>query len=223
MGFQDEIARIGDSFRGGSAEQRSRIGIVVIVLVIAALAIFGAVSAFGISESEGSDSLDTIIVEDAAPKAEEEMEGCVVYITGCVANPGVVDLDAHARLSEAIEAVGGFTEDADRTSINLAQEVVDGSHIHVPSIAESQDASQESVVESPSSQGGGSSSQGGKVNLNTASKTELMTLSGIGESKAAKIIQYREDKGSFASVDELAQVSGIGEKTVEALRDSVCV
>ena len=131
-----------------------------------------------------------------------------------------------ARIQDAVTAAGGFTEEADQLSVNLARVVTDGEQIVVGSLSADGAASNASAGASSSgSTANGSSnvSSNGKVNINTATSEQLCTLSGIGESTAAKIIAYRQQNGSFSSVEDLKNVSGIGDKKFAAIKDSITV
>lgn len=153
----------------------------------------------------------------------EEVQGksstIFVHVTGSVVTPGLYELGEGARVSQAIQAAGGFSEDALQDSVNLARELTDGEQVIVAS--QSTQAGTEDA--DGSSQTSSSGIVGGKVNLNLASIEELMTLDGVGEATAEKIIAYREEHGSFASIDELKEVSGIGEKKFEAVKDAITV
>lgn len=148
-----------------------------------------------------------------------------VHIAGEVSNPGMYELKHDARVSDAINAAGGFTENADQLSVNLARQVTDGEQIVVQAYIEAEPGTSEPIITSdsglPSSSNTGVLS--GKVNINTASASELITLDGVGESTAAKIIAYRQANGSFASIEEIKKVSGIGDKKYEAIKDRITV
>ena len=116
-------------------------------------------------------------------------------------------------------AAGGFTEDADESSCNLARVVEDGEHVIIGSIGDAASGS----FETGAAQVKASASGGGLVNLNTADAERLATLPGIGEATARKIIADREANGAFGSVDDLTRVSGIGQKKLEALEGLICV
>ena len=133
-----------------------------------------------------------------------------VYVCGNVANPGVYDMKEGSRVYEAIEAAGGIVGEIDVTHINMAQKLSDGQQITVTEDGLAQQASS-----------GGTSGGSAKVNINTASADELMTLSGIGESRAEAIIDYRTRYGNFESVDELMNISGIGEKMLAKIIDNI--
>ena len=149
----------------------------------------------------------------AEPSREAEAQICV-YVCGEVQNPGVYELDAQARIADAVEAAGGMTEEADESWLNLAEHVADGQKIQVFSREEAQ-----GLLEEQRQQESGS----GLVNLNTASKEELMTLTGIGASKAEDIISYREQNGSFSNIEELMQIPGIKEGVFRKIEDQITV
>lgn len=145
-----------------------------------------------------------------------------VHVTGEVESPGMYELSQGARVSDAIAAAGGFTEASDDQSINLARQISDGEQIVVGSIQNPANPSGEGIQDHQSLQGGSVSSEG-KVNLNTATAEELMSLDGVGEATAEKILAYRQEHGSFSSIEEIKEVSGIGDKKFEAMKDSLTV
>ena len=171
----------------------------------------------------------------ASDVGTEDIEPAVIYvdIEGAVADPGVKILPEGSRVFQAIEAAGGFLEEAAGLSVNQAELLQDGWQIYVPTQAEAE------ASKGPAGQNAGSRSMGmpadygvlddgspggqEKVNLNEASLEQLMTLSGIGEAKARAIISYREDHGLFGSETELMQVEGIKEGTFEKIKNQITV
>jgi competence protein ComEA len=147
-------------------------------------------------------------VVEAAPTGPAEL---VVAVSGEVREPGLVRLPPGARVADAIEAAGGLLPDADVDQLNLARKVADGELIAV------------GVPGVPADAGGAEPGSGAKVNLNTATLTELDTLPGIGPTLAQRILDYRAAHGQFGSVEELRQVSGIGDTRFAELRDLVTV
>jgi competence protein ComEA len=138
----------------------------------------------------------------------------IVDVAGEVEQPGVYEFAEGDRVIDAIERAGGQLPKADLSLLNLAAPLTDGTQILVPK------AGPPGVVVP----GGGTvGSSGGLININSASATELETLSGIGEVLAATIVEYREQNGPFTSVDDLMDVSGIGPATLEEIRDQVTV
>lgn len=152
-----------------------------------------------------------------------------VHVVGEVANPGLYEVDAGSRVQAAIDAAGGFTNEANQGSVNLAREIVDGEQIVVAS--KSASASGAAGAGSAGSVGAASSgssssasnASGGLVNINTADVAGLSSLSGIGEATAKKIIADREKNGPFKTTKDITRVSGIGDKKYEAIKDSITV
>ena len=142
----------------------------------------------------------------------------LVDVKGAVNKPGVYSLMLDDRVIDAITIAGGYTAEADSTYINHAQKLVDEMVIYVPKIGEDMSTEQMTTVSSPITSGQAST---GKVNLNTATEVELTTLPGIGPAKAKAILEYRAQKGRFKSIDDLKNVSGIGEKTFEKLKEYI--
>lgn len=150
-----------------------------------------------------------------------------VHVVGEVANPGLYEVDAGSRVQAAIDAAGGFTNDANQGSVNLAREIVDGEQIVVASknasAAGASGAGSAGTASSGTSGAGSSSAPGGLVNINTADIAGLSSLSGIGEATAKKIIADREKNGPFKTTKDITRVSGIGDKKYEAIKDSITV
>lgn len=134
-----------------------------------------------------------------------------VYVRGEVKNPGVYKLDVADRVHDAIEKAGGVLESGNASALDLARFLVDGETIYVPPTAAIENAAETQ-----------SDYFGAKININTATKEELMTLNGIGDSIAGRIIKYREQHGPFGDVGDLLNVSGIGQKKLEKIKDRVC-
>lgn len=144
------------------------------------------------------------------PSVENDVEETVMIdLKGEVKRPGVYELPQNARVKDAIKEAGGFTVEADEWSVNLAQKVMDEMVIFVPKKMDGMDA--ESL----------STSMEGKVRINYATQEEIETLNGIGPKKAQAIIQFREENGFFQTIDDLLQVQGIGEKTLEKIKDQI--
>ena len=146
-----------------------------------------------------------------------------VHVVGEVKNPGVYEMSLGDRVFHAIDKAGGATEDADLTSINLAEKLKDGEKIIVYSkemLNSNVDVSEKTASENQKMY---FKSQSNLININTASKEELETLPGIGEVLAQRIIDYRRTNGYFKSIEEIKEVSGIGEKKFEAIKDLITV
>jgi competence protein ComEA len=151
----------------------------------------------------------------------------VVYITGAVARPGVYTLPRLSRVSNAIDAAGGLSPDADQSSINLAARLIDGEKIAVPKVNQpvmgtpvptsqnKQPASTASSLATPSIEN--------PLNINTATAEEFDLLPGIGPTRAADIVAYRTQHGSFKTIDGIMQVSGIGQTTFDRIKNLIYV
>jgi len=153
--------------------------------------------------------------------------GLSVYVVGQVREPGVVSVAAGARVGDAVEAAGGATPKADLTAINLARKVADGEQILVPRPGEAAPAGTTSGSAGPSGPGEpggpGAGAGSGLVNLNSATEADLDELPGVGPVLAGRIIEWRDQNGPFASVEQLGEVSGIGDATLDKLRTLVTV
>ncbi|AEB81266.1 TPA: helix-hairpin-helix domain-containing protein [Streptococcus suis] len=158
--------------------------------------------------------------EEISTEVSEEPSQLVVDVKGAVDKPGLYTLEAGARVNDAVEAAGGLTSQADPKSINLAQKLSDEAVVYVASKDENISVVTSTTASSAMSPEEKSTSL---VNLNTATEADLQTISGIGAKRATDIIAYREANGGFKSVDDLNNVSGIGDKTMESIRPYVTV
>lgn len=148
-----------------------------------------------------------------------------VHICGEVKKEGVYRVDSNARIVDAIEAAGGLTNKAASYGINQAEQLKDGMQIYVPSKKEIEKLGGNGQILHPPSASAGSSesTQGSLININLASKEELMKIKGVGEAKAALIINYRETNGSFKNITDLMKIKGIKQKFFDKIKDSICV
>ena len=137
-----------------------------------------------------------------------------VYVCGQVASPGVYELPEESRIYEAVESAGGILEQGAAESVNLAEKASDGQRIYIPSKEEAAAMPAETPDEGSS---GGMNDE--RVNLNTADKEELMTLTGIGETRAEAILTFREENGSFHSPEDIMNVQGIKEGIYEKIKE----
>lgn len=189
--------------------------------VVSSSAVSGIASE--ISREEANEESETNA--NSAPN-----ETWYVDIKGAIKVPQIVPVTPGMRVHDVVEMAGGVTGEADQSRVNLAQLVTDQMVIYVPKVGEEVSPSTETLVadsqvteSAVSESSGDGTSDGDLVNINTADTTMLQTLSGIGEKRAADIINYRETNGLFETVDDLDQVSGIGEKTMEKLRPLITV
>ncbi|WP_245799257.1 ComEA family DNA-binding protein [Virgibacillus siamensis] len=147
---------------------------------------------------------------DSEAVQEETASTAVVDVKGAVKKPGVYEVRIDSRVNDVISLAGGFTKGADQSVVNLAQKVQDEMIIVVPKTGAQNTAAVQTVTGNTD-----------KIRINFASEEEMETLNGIGPSKAAAIIQYRDEFGPFKTVEDLLEVPGIGEKTLENLRESI--
>ncbi|SDC47369.1 competence protein ComEA [Priestia aryabhattai B8W22] len=170
---------------------------------------------------------DIIKAESSATKKEGESSDQVISsqdspfvmvdIKGAVQKPGVYQLPKDARVKDALAQAGGATKEADLRQLNLASKLQDEMAVYIPAAGEEIPPS--SPVSSISSSG--TSNDQPLVNINTANTDELQTLNGIGPSKASAIVSYREENGLFQTVEDLGQVSGIGDKSLEKIKAQI--
>ena len=163
------------------------------------------------SEEESSAEAESEIFS-AEPVVENEEQTVWVYVCGAVNHPGVYELPADARKADALNAAGGFTEDADKDAVNLAAYIEDADMLRIPHVGE---------VCEPEENGFEQTEMMRKVNINTASVSELMTLPGIGKSKAEAIAEYRKKAGGFSCTEDLMKVPGIKEGTFEGIKEQI--
>ena len=169
--------------------------------------------------------------------SSEEAKTLVVHICGAVSAPGVYELPAGSRIIDAVEAGGGFLPEADEACCNLAEEIVDGCQIYImtksESCADGQTEKKAGIQTSPDSDmqttdrnvrsNSAPALENGLVNLNTADVAALMTLPGIGESRAKAIISYREQHGAFAQIEDIMKISGIKQAAFSKIKDKITV
>lgn len=198
-------------------------GVVVLALLGIGAAVVGAVVTPGgqtieVAAVEGGSTSGGSAADDGLGRPSG-LEVVVLHVVGAVVDPGIVELPLGSRVVDAIAAAGGPTDDADLAGVNLARTLVDGEQLRVPQVGELPPAG------SGGAGGAGSTGVGadGRVNINTADVAALETLPGVGPAIASRIVAWREENGPFRSVDELGAVSGIGEKTLDGMRDQATV
>lgn len=156
--------------------------------------------------------------EAVTPDLIEEPAFCCVYVCGAVNTPGVYTVPEDARICDAIDAAGGFTEAAAEESVNLAEHIKDEQQIWIPTTQEVKEGT--GNLENTTDTAAVSDD---RVNLNTATKEELMRVPGIGAAKADSILAYRNEHGNFSDVKDIMQITGIKEGIFEKIKDSVTV
>ena len=200
--------------------------IIVVVLIIIMCIVIGY---YIISKTKKYDyseieKIPNIIEEDQEVNDNIAENKIVIHITGEVEEEGVIELEKGARISDAIEEAGGTTEEADLSNVNLAYSLSDGQKVKIPNINEKDEeiivveekAGDNIIIE-------GNKSKEEKININKAAQTEIETLPGIGPSTALKIINYRNEHGKFKNIEDIKNVSGIGDSKFENIKEYICV
>ena len=172
---------------------------------------------------EITSDLESISIEENVTETQE----ILVHISGCVKENKVVSLPDGSRVNDAIEAAGGLTKDADLTNVNLAYILEDGEKIYIPKkgeeISSINNSSISSTFSSTSSSNATSSTKNSKININKATQAELEIIPGIGPSTALKIINYRNENGKFKSIEDVKNISGIGDSKYEKMKDYITI
>ena len=165
---------------------------------------------------------------DNAKKERDDMEDIiVVHVSGAIKSPGVVKLKQGARIEDAIEKAGGLKDNADISNVNLAYVLEDGVKIIIPEKGDdgqtvdivSSSVGDEIILNFNSNE----EEKKTKVNINKASQSDLESLSGVGPSLASKIIDYRNNNGKFSNIEDIKNVSGIGDNKFDAIKDYICI
>lgn len=226
----DAFARLAPAAHAAGRARR-RIGVgAAVVLLIAALVVAVAVTAVGqqtgqvVEPGGGAGGGAGSNPEPGAgstgpggPSSSAATGGILfVHVLGAVRRPGLFELRDGARVIDVVAAAGGLVPTADPAGVNLARLVSDGEQLYIPRIGEAQPGAPPGVT-GP----GGPGATGGKVNLNSAGVAELDTLPRIGPAMAQRIIDYREANGRFGSIEDLRNVTGIGEKTFDGLKELI--
>ena len=197
-------------------EKKVIIGVILCLIVLSVIYIFHSNNEY----QEIEESQEILIKENSEEKGSETNENedkVVVHITGAVKTPGVVKLENGSRVEDAINAAGGLTDDADISNINLAYIIEDGTKIKIPRENEENGG----IFEGLSTEEDDKRSKDGKININTATQSELETLNGIGPSLAAKIVEYRNTNGKFKKIEDIKNVAGIGDNKYEEIEKNI--
>ena len=173
-----------------------------------------------VQQSVKSSEPDSDESKENDNSSSDTNENIVVYVCGAVNLPGVYTLTSKQRIADAVSAAGGFSDDAQTDAVNLAGIPCDGDKIRIPfqgeeinenNSAEEQDSENNSEIKDD------------RININTADKSLLMSISGVGEAKADAIISYREKNGNFTAVEEIMNIEGIKEGVFNKIKDKICV
>lgn len=198
-----------------------------IMVIVFAIVVIGVIAIYYINSTKeiyNYDELDYDLENIAENREEESKENIIVHVAGEVIKNGIVEVKENARINDVVEAAGGLTDNADLSQVNLAYIVEDGQKIYIPSKEEYVEKTEEiiqadagnAVIEEINT-------EKGLVNINKADLQELETLPGIGEAIAQKIMQYRQENGNFATIEDIKNVSGIGDAKFESIKDFITV
>ena len=169
-------------------------------------------------ETDNKESFSNGQVVDQNNNSSLNENKIFVHVCGEVNNPGVYELDDSSRVVDAIRSAGGLTKDADSVSVNQAKTLKDSEQVYIPKQGENT-----KHVENNATENEGDIDEGGKININSATKEELMSLPGIGEAKACKIIDYRESEGSFSKIEDIMKITGIKEGLFKKISEYIIV
>ncbi|AWI06657.1 helix-hairpin-helix domain-containing protein [Clostridium drakei] len=191
-------------------KKKKIIGSIVILVIFTIFLITGY-----ILSRPSKDLNSKEVFNDATVVESKDNKDMTIYINGEVKKPGVYKLKSGSRVQDLLNSAGGFNETADKTKLNLAKKLKDEDYIYVDK------QNDKNPSASSGSNANSNAASDGKVNINTATKEQLKTVSGIGDVTAQKIIDYREKNGSFNSIEDLKKVGRIGDKSLEKIKDKI--
>lgn len=192
---------------GKSLIDKKKIFIVMIMIVSFIIGIFF----YKKKNNQEVMTLNKVFVETTKVENTIDSEKIKIHITGEVNQPGLIELEVGERVKDAIDMAGGLTNEADISKINLAYILSDGEKIYIPN--QNDELDEEQILQTSNS----------KVNINTATVSELETIPGVGESTAKAIVEYRTETGRFATIEDVQNVSGIGKSKFEKMKDYIVV
>ena len=192
---------------------------IIVYILIGIVVVIGAIKLIDIYYQNNNEKItiqNVLTTEDEPEKIENET--IKVYVTGEVKNQGVIELEKGSRIVDAIEKAGGQTEEANLKNVNLAYELEDGQKIYIPNKSEenTNEITDDGIT-------GIDSKENDTININKADEKELQELNGIGESLASSIIKYREENGKFKNIEDIKNISGIGDAKFEKMKDYISV
>ncbi len=206
----------------------NKIKVIITVVILLIIGILFAIYLFMNDDTYEEINFNEIFEEDDKitnesienDETEQEIE-IAVHVTGEVKNQGLIYVKQGARVADAIEKAGGETSEADLSQINLAYILEDGQKIYIPN--KNEKISQYITKNNGNNENNNTDKEDKKVNINTASQSELDELPGIGPSTAQKIIEYREENGNFEKIEDVQNVKGIGDAKFEEIKDKITV
>lgn len=204
---------------------------IIIISIITSYKLFTKEESY-IENIENNNNIEINQRNTISIKEEKESQKIVIHITGQVKNEGIYELEENSRIADCIEKAGGLTNAADIKEINLAYILEDGMKIYIPKINEKYEnidntdtyiSKENSDIDNSNENTNSSKStvKTTKININTASQTELETLPGIGKSTALKIISYRKENGKFNNIEDIKKVNGIGDSKFSKIKDLI--
>lgn len=204
------------------------IGIIIIAVIVFIVLNIGKVTEFNKEEKENTtinasieESKNDIEEKENKEEPKEMGTGIFVHIDGWIQNPGVYEIKENDRVNTIIEKAGGLKEGASIKSINLAARLSDGDKIYIPNREEEKQI--ETTEVKRNNTGTVKITKNSKININKASISELKQITGIGESTANKIIDYRENVGKFKKIEDIKEVKGIGDSKYESIKDKITI
>ncbi|MDT2747442.1 helix-hairpin-helix domain-containing protein [Vagococcus fluvialis] len=210
-----------ESIRKHVTKEKIIISVVILVISIIGLKLFLSKNAAKVDQFEEVVLTDTTDLIAETEKENNDAVKMYVDIKGAVKLLGMYEVTSDMRVLNVIDMAGGLKETADDSQVNFSQRIEDQMVIYIP--VEGEELSETAIAGTNSNTANISKDEDGKVNLNQATKEELMTLSGVGEKKAEKIIEYREENGSFKTIEDLKNVNGFGEKSFESLEKYISI
>lgn len=205
----------------------------ILIVIVAIVAIISYYFIFDKREEWSSNQEQNLEINDQIENNSNEQqieknENIIVHVSGAVNKEGIVELKNNSRMIDAIDKAGGLRDEADIRNINLAYIIEDGMKIHIPSKEEKEstiiaEGNTDSEIVKQSNVIKSDNNKKSKININTATKTDLETLPGIGESTALKIIEYRKKKGKFKLIEDIKQVNGIGDSKFNKIKELITV
>ena len=206
---------------------------ILLIVIVAIVAIISYYFIFDKREEWSSNQEQNLEINDQIENNSNEQqieknENIIVHVSGAVNKEGIVELKNNSRMIDAIDKAGGLRDEADIRNINLAYIIEDGMKIHIPSKEEKEstiiaEGNTDSEIVKQSNVIKSDNNKKSKININTATKTDLETLPGIGESTALKIIEYRKEKGKFKLKEDIKQVNGIGDSKFNKIKELITV
>lgn len=207
------------------------ISIIIAIIILIVIGIYFIINNFEKNKNEFEISnieFEENKIENINAEIEEKSQ-IIVHTAGEILNPGVISLDEGARIIDAINKAGGITNEADLSKVNLAYILEDAQKIYIPNVNEKEiiENMSSEIVKSGSTQENSNTGEklknGEKININTATQKELQKLTGIGESIALRIINYRKENGKFNTIEDIKNVSGIGESKFNKIKNDIIV